>query len=93
MGNGRLRLGIAGRRGGDFLSGLRALPQVEVVALCDTDAQVLREQAEKHGIPRRFTRFAEMLDAVDAVVVATPMQLHVPQASSRCRRASTSSRK
>jgi predicted dehydrogenase len=40
----------------------------------------LREQAEKHDIPGRFTRFTDMLDAVDAVVIATPMQLHAPQA-------------
>ena len=36
---------------------------------------------EKHGIAERYTRYEEMLDAdVDAVLVATPMHLHVPQA-------------
>ncbi len=80
MGTDKVRIGIAGRRGGSFLTGLRALPQVEIVALCDTDEQTLREQADRAGIPHRFTRYTDMLDVVDAVLVATPMQLHVPHA-------------
>jgi predicted dehydrogenase len=76
----QIRVGIAGQRGGAFLAGLRALPGVEVAALCEIDETRLREQAEKHDIPGRFARFTDMLDAVDAVVIATPMQLHTPQA-------------
>jgi predicted dehydrogenase len=59
MSSGKIRVGIAGRRGGAFITGLRAHPRVEVAALCDVNP--------------------EMLDAVDAVVVATPMQFHAPQ--------------
>lgn len=77
---GKIRVGIAGQRGGAFLSGLRALPQVEVAALCEINETLLQEQAEKYDVPGRFTRFEDMLEAVDAVVVATPMQLHAPQA-------------
>jgi predicted dehydrogenase len=76
----RIRVGIAGQRGGAFITGLRALPQVEVAALCEIDEARLTKQADEHDIPGRFTRFLDMLEAVDAVVVATPMQLHAPQA-------------
>jgi predicted dehydrogenase len=77
---GRLRVGIVGRRGVAFAGGFHALPQAELVALCDIDAERLAQDADKHGIPRRFTRLADMLDHVDAVVIATPMHLHAPQA-------------
>lgn len=76
---GKIRIGIVGQRGGAFVAGLRALPQVELTALCEIDERRLTEQADRYGVEGRYTRFEEMLDAVDAVVVATPMHLHVPQ--------------
>lgn len=79
MANGKWRVGIAGKRGAAFVAGFRAMPQTEVTAFCEADPQALHHVAERFDIPRRFTRFVEMLDAVDIVVVATPMQLHVPQ--------------
>lgn len=75
----KIRIGIAGQRGGAFVSGLRALPQVELTALCEIDARRLQDEADRYGVVGRYTRFEEMLDHVDAVVVATPMNLHVPQ--------------
>lgn len=75
----KLRVGIVGQRGGAFLAGLRAQPRVEVAALCETDPLRLQVQADEHDIPGRFAHFADMLDAVDAVVIATPMQWHAPQ--------------
>jgi predicted dehydrogenase len=39
----------------------------------------LRAGAAQYGIPRTYTDYAAMLDAVDAVVIATPMPLHVSQ--------------
>jgi predicted dehydrogenase len=77
---GALRIGLAGRRGAAFVAGFRAIPGVEVSALCETDGRLLSELADRHEIPGRFPCFEAMLNAVDAVVVATPMQLHVPQA-------------
>jgi predicted dehydrogenase len=74
-----IKVGIAGQRGGAFITGLRALPQVEVTALCDINPETVNRQGEEFGVAGRYTKFAEMLDAVDAVVVATPMQLHAPQ--------------
>jgi predicted dehydrogenase len=76
---GKLRIGIAGKRGLAFVSGFRAVPEVEVTALCERDPGVLHAGSERHGIPRQFTEFEAMLEAVDAVVVATPMPLHVAQ--------------
>ena len=74
-----LRIGIAGQRGGAFLAGLNAVPGVTVAALCDINADTVNRQADEFGVSGRYTKFAEMLDAVDAVIVATPMQLHAAQ--------------
>ncbi len=79
MTDGKLRVGIVGKRGLAFVDGFRALPRTEVAALCEIDEAQLTQASEKHGIPGRFTRFEEMLDTVDVVVVATPMQLHAAQ--------------
>ncbi len=82
MANGKLRIGIAGKRGLAFLAGLRAFPQsAEVTAFCETDAAARQIGAQTHGIPRSFADFDALLadGNLDAVVVATPMPLHVPQ--------------
>ena len=78
----RLNVGIAGaRRGTALVGGFRAAENVDVTALCDTNEPFLHEQADAHHIPNRFTDFDAMLESdVDLVFVATPMQLHVPQA-------------
>ena len=76
----KLRIGIAGRRGAAFYAGLRVNPAVELVALCDLDREWLATESAAHGIPQTFDSFTAMLDVVDAVVIATPMQLHAPQA-------------
>ena len=74
-----LRVGLVGARARAFVVGLRALPDVEVTALCDADPTVLARLGDEHGIGQRFTDFEAMLGAnLDAVVVATPMHLHVP---------------
>lgn len=72
-------MGIAGQRGLAFLSGLRALPGTEVSAYCNIDEAALEQHANQHGIEKRFTSFSAMLEQVDAVIVATPMQLHAAQ--------------
>lgn len=76
-----LRVGITGKRGQGFVAGLRSMPGVRVVAFCDHDPAVLAGVADRLEIPERFRDFDEMLARdLDAVVVATPMQLHVPHA-------------
>ena len=46
-----LKIGIAGARGLSTLMGLRAMPDVEVTAMCDLNADVLAQQAARHQIP------------------------------------------
>ncbi|MGV3615353.1 MAG: Gfo/Idh/MocA family protein [Fimbriimonas sp.] len=74
-----LRIGIVGRRGAAHAPGFRAHPHCRLVAMCDVDEAQLAKDADAFEIPLRFTRFEEMLDHVDAVLVATPMQLHAAQ--------------
>jgi predicted dehydrogenase len=63
------------------MAGFKASPDVEVAALCDLDEDLLREQSKKHAIPHTYRIFDDMLEAdIDAVVIATPMHLNVPQA-------------
>ena len=69
-----IKVGIAGaRRGPSFVTGLRAIPGVEVTALCDIDADFLAEQADAHGIHGRFLDYNDLLNTdIDLVIVATP---------------------
>lgn len=81
MGLAPLRVGLVGARARAFVAGLRALPGVAVDALCDVDPAVLAARGDELGIERRYTAYEALLDGgVDAVVIATPMHLHVPQA-------------
>jgi predicted dehydrogenase len=75
-----IKVGIAGARGLSSLIGFNQIPDVTVEALCDLDEAFLNEQARKHQIPKTYRVFDDMLASdIDAVVVATPMHLHVPQ--------------
>lgn len=75
-----IKVGIAGARGLSALMGFRSIEGVEVAALCDLDADYLDAQARKYGIPHTYRIFEDMLATdIDAVVIATPMQLHVGQ--------------
>lgn len=76
-----LKVGIAGARGLSTLMGFHAIEGVEVAALCDLDEELLRQKSQEHGIPHTYRVFDDMLESdIDAVVIATPMQCHVPQA-------------
>lgn len=77
----RLRVGLVGVRARAFIEGLRAIPGVAVTALCDLDSTVLATLGDRFGIDNRLTDYEALLtSAIDAVVIATPMPLHVPQA-------------
>jgi predicted dehydrogenase len=85
-GNG-LRIGIVGKRGAAFVAGFRSLPDVHVAAYCEIDRDTLQTVSDRLEIPSRFRVFDEMLESdLDAVVIATPMQLHVPQSIAALRR-------
>ena len=75
-----LKVGIAGARGLSTIKGFQAIPGVTVKALCDLDEALLENQSKKNNIPRTYRVFEDMLESdIDAVVIATPMQCHVPQ--------------
>lgn len=77
----KLKVGIAGGRGLSTLMGFKAIEGVEIAALCDLDADLLAQKSLEHGIPHTYRVFDDMLESdIDAVVIATPMQCHVPQA-------------
>ena len=78
-----IKVGIAGTRGLSTVGGLKAIDDVEIYAMCDLDEAHLNESAEKLNVPkeRRYRIFEDMLESdIDAVIISTPMQCHVPQA-------------
>ena len=76
-----LKIGIAGGRGLSTMMGFNAIEGVEVAALCDLNPELLEEKSRQYSIPHTFRIFEDMLESdIDAVVIATPMQCHVPQA-------------
>ncbi|MCQ2474493.1 MAG: Gfo/Idh/MocA family oxidoreductase [Clostridia bacterium] len=79
---GKIKIGIAGTRGLSTLMGLQNIPDVEIAAMCDLDEKHLNDAAEKIGGDiKKFRIFDDMLESdIDAVIIATPMQCHVPQA-------------
>ena len=85
---GRLRLasiGVGGMGASD-LSSLSSHTQVDIVALCDVDANRLKSAGEKHPKAKQFSDYRKMLDemhdGVDAVQVSTPDHTHAPAALS-----------
>jgi len=70
------------------VAAFRSLQQTEVTSICDPDAKRLREIADRHRIPKRYTDYYEMLEReeLDIVVVASPMQYHVPQSAAALER-------
>ena len=76
-----LKIGIAGARGLSTMMGFNAIEGVQVAALCDLNESLLERESRRFNIPRTFRVFDDMLETdIDAVVIATPMQCHVPQA-------------
>ncbi len=85
-----VRLGVVGgSRGKGFGHSLDSLKgRMELAAICDINSGVRETwQADFPGI-LAFDDYETMLDSgsVDAVLIATPMQLHVPQAVAALRR-------
>ncbi len=76
-------IGVGGMGASD-LGSLSSHPNVDVVALCDVDANNLAAAAEKHPRARKFTDFRVMFDTMgkefDAVNVATPDHTHAAAA-------------
>lgn len=76
-----IKIGIVGARGLSVVKGLNDCEDVKVTALCDLDEELLKEQSKEYNIPNTYRIYEDMLESdIDAVIVSTPMQLHVPQA-------------
>jgi len=82
--NQQIRLAVVGgRRGSAFDSVLSSLgEQLQLVAVCDLNEEVVKEWQKKYPGIEGFTCFEKLLDSprVDAVFLATPMLLHAKQA-------------
>lgn len=82
--NGRLRtahIGL-GMMGKEDLAAISSHDLVDVVALCDVDANLLAEAKALFPNAKTFKDYREMLkdmeDGIDAVIVSTPDHTHAP---------------
>ncbi len=79
----KLRIGLIGAGGNTRLRhipGLRALPDVEIVAVCNRRASSTQEVAREYDIPRTFEKWQDLVQdpEIDAVVIGTWPYLHCP---------------
>jgi predicted dehydrogenase len=85
-----IKVGIVGVRGLSVVGAMKAMPDdVKITAICDLDEGCLswaKEEIEKDnpnaGDLKAFRIYEDMIEKgdIDAVVISTPMQCHVPQA-------------
>lgn len=79
---------VGGHRGGDFSTALGLLAgKLELAAVCDLNPAVLARFAAEHPGILTFDSFDQLLldDTIDAVFLATPVQLHAAQATAALR--------
>src|SRR3972149_7437804 len=79
----KVKIGIVGSSGWAelmFLNALSSYPQAEIVAICGRNSSKVHDLANKYIIPDTFTDYQAMIASgkIDAVVVATPDDLHYP---------------
>lgn len=71
-----------GNRGSYLLRHMLKVPGIKVVAICDIDAERLKKAVDQAGAaghsPEAYAEYRKLLDRkdVDAVVIATPVDLH-----------------
>jgi predicted dehydrogenase len=79
-----INLGIVGAagRGGHFRASCQASGALAIHAVCDRNEAVLEEARTRVGAREAWADYDEMLkrSEVQAVILGTPMPLHVPQA-------------
>lgn len=75
----QVTFGVLGAgRGAGLARAMALAPSAKLVALCDENEERLAAAAAATGVSRLFTRYEAMLESdVEAVVVASPMPLHV----------------
>ena len=75
----RLRVGVIGLGiGRSHIEGWRQHPQVDVVAIVDSDATRLDQVGDQYGIATRYTSAAQMLanERLDIISICTPNKFH-----------------
>ncbi len=82
-------VGLGGISHGVHIPGIKASPDLELVALCDIDEKRLAARAEEYGIPRErcFTDYRDLIACpqVDAVDISTPNNVHAEIAMAAAR--------
>src|SRR4051812_46004861 len=78
-----LRIGLIGAGGNMRLRhvpGLRALPGVEIAAVCNRRPESTEAAAREFGIPQPFSRWEDLTadPTLDAIVIGTWPNLHCP---------------
>lgn len=75
----QVEIGVLGAgRGVGLAHAMRYAPSAKLVAICDVNAERLDQAAAAAGVRRTYTSYEAMLNAdLEAVLVATPMPLHV----------------
>ena len=81
MAKKKLGIGIIGSGGiaqGAHMPGYAALPDVEMLAVCDVSETARKSAAEKFNVPHQFKDWKELLamDEIDIVSVCTPNTYH-----------------
>ncbi|MBI2299689.1 MAG: Gfo/Idh/MocA family oxidoreductase [Armatimonadetes bacterium] len=75
----RVKIGVLGAgRGAGLARTMQQAPSAELAAVCDADEARLANAVAATGVGRTYTTYEAMLDSdVDAILVASPMPLHV----------------
>ena len=79
LGNRKIKVGIVGLGlvANSHIEGYKNNPNVELLAVYDTDEERAKNIAENHNIPLVFGSFISMLESdIDAVSITTPTYLH-----------------
>jgi predicted dehydrogenase len=73
-------IGVGGIASAQHLPHWHSCPHAEIVALADTNAEVLAKIADHYGVKRTFQDWRELVDCadIDVVDVATPNRFHAP---------------
>jgi predicted dehydrogenase len=79
----KLRIGLVGAGANTrsrHIPGLRAVADVEIVAVCNRRPESTSAAAREFGVPRTFDRWEDLVadPAIDAVVIGTWPYLHCP---------------
>lgn len=79
----KIKVGVIGavKRGSSFKLAVDVVDRLKVEAVCDINEEKLEEKRIYFGASEKYTDYREMIKRADieAVIVATPMPLHVPQ--------------